>query len=262
MKSKTNSLHLSIVYCLMGVNLLTACRPDKNISLPSAPTWHPFKVDKNLTLDQLVKDGYRLQSMIGGMPQFYKQIGDTTILYDLSNLDCYFKYNNEGELIYNPLPENNPTYAIEEEEITPKENVSSKIHIEANSPTSDTLVNTYQHSAEQWRLQSTANPYFPWDKDSIRDCFQGISYSQYSITLKDIDSSEIVQFIERFDGIIQDSSNWNTQQGEIIYVLYPPVGKVYPVRVEKELYLNQYRLTVIRIDQSQTFEQIYTPTEE
>jgi hypothetical protein len=65
----------------------------KETILPN-PSENPFELSSNLTLESLVKDGYRF----GGMPcdqvQFVKQLGDTLIQYEIE-VDC----NNYGKLI-------------------------------------------------------------------------------------------------------------------------------------------------------------------
>jgi len=67
------------------------------------PPWHPFELRSDLTLDDLVADGYRFSDMPCGMLHFSKTIGDTTIRYYVE-FDCeYYKGTYLGGHVWDYL---------------------------------------------------------------------------------------------------------------------------------------------------------------
>lgn len=155
-----------------------------------------------------MEDGYRLSGVPCGQPIFSKTIGDTTISYDLSSIDCKIY---EGKYVRQSLE-------FEEEEMLP---------MDTNSVDSIQKELEVEEHMEPWfQKYVNADPYYPFDLDSISDCYSFIDYKGYSIGLVNLDSIAIVQFIKNNGGDIVHQ-NWNVTKGGEILVSYRNLGLYY-----------------------------------
>lgn len=190
-----------ILQCVFGL-LFFSCSEEKD----PIPPFHPFEVRSDLTLESLVSDGYRLSGTPCGQPIFSKTIGDTTISYDLSRIDCK---SYEGK------HEREPLYLEEiEMSVDTAKSVQNEIEIEPQPK-------------EPWfQKYVDANPYYPFDPDSIKNCFSDIRWRGFQMGLVNLDSNEIISMLKSYDGTITES-DWNTKIGGIITVYYEPLDIIF-----------------------------------
>ena len=176
----------------------TISKPDVN----HTPIWHPFKLNSNITLEALVMDGYRCFGTPCGQPQFFKTIGDTTIQYDVGQINCDLDGGHDNyQLIGYGLGELDPSIEVKNQ----------------NSETyRDTLLSDseiHDQEVEMWKDRHAINPYFPYDINEVRDCYQGINWRIYTIKLQGIDSLAIVDFVKRNGGYFSAFEDWNAKDG-------------------------------------------------
>ncbi|MFK7758240.1 MAG: hypothetical protein AB8B53_15020 [Flavobacteriales bacterium] len=146
------------------------------------PPWHPFELNSNLTLESLVEDGYRFSSMPCGQVQYVKQLGDTTIQYEVT-IDC----NDYSEA---------PDQTKESKFTQPKGFADYRGDL-------------------TWEQALKANPYYPWDLAKIKDCYERVHWRIFSLNLgQSIDSLLILNYVKKY-GAYMDSSmeNWNSKEG-------------------------------------------------
>ena len=145
------------------------------------PIWHPFIVEKNITLESVVEDGFSFASMPCGQIQYSKTIADTTIQYEI-DIDCSNTWYNL--LLYPNIESDSFHYTSREK--------NGKI---------------YKGSIER-------NKYYPWDIEQVRNCKHKANYSWYIVNLgQSIDSIKVVEFVEKNQASIESSSNWNSEEG-------------------------------------------------
>ena len=154
------------------------------------PPWHPFEVRSDLRLDDLVADGYRFSDMPCGMVHFSKTIGDTTIRYGI-NISCE---TYEGRYVRDPLELSDDL----EESVEPTD--SAQAEAEAT------------RSAMLWELQRLREPYWPFDPDSVRNCYQTNTWRHYWFAMETIDSLAIRQFVLDKGGHLF-AEHWNSTTG-------------------------------------------------
>lgn len=187
---------------------------------PVAPPWHPFELRSDLTLDDLVADGYRVSDMPCGMVHFSKSIGDTSIRYWI-NIDCETyegKYEPEPQL----LLEMNDTIEVE---VIP----SGTEHAETANTEDGASISPSPFSG-----LSMQNPYWPFDADSVRDCYQYHYYRHYWFTMLTVDSLAIRRFVERHGGEIRHEK-WNCSAGGQLEVHYEPNNMVFQCSIAREI---------------------------
>jgi hypothetical protein len=190
--------------------------------LENTPPWHPFELRSDLTLEGLVEDGYRLSAVPCGQPIFSKTIGDTTISYDLSSIDCK---TYEGKYVRDPLE------FEEEEMLIADTNAIDTIHKETE----------VEIQTEPWfKKYVDEDPYYPFDPDSISDRYSLIDYKGYSIGLVNLDSIAIVQFIANNGGRIVQQ-DWNVTKGGQIWVFYQNLGLYYRCDIRPMEFDETYR---------------------
>ncbi|MBK9148823.1 MAG: hypothetical protein IPM12_13525 [Flavobacteriales bacterium] len=167
------------------------------------PPWHPFDLRCDLTLDDLVADGYRVSDMPCGMVHFSKSVGDTTIRYFI-NIQCETyegKYESQ-ELIF---------LESDESEVIPS--------FDQVPDTSRVENSTYE--ANYWGEEAALNPYWPFDADSVRKCYQHHYWRHYWFTMAAIDSMAIRSFVKQHGGDII-CEQWNCSKGGQLVVHYAP----------------------------------------
>ncbi|MBK8227042.1 MAG: hypothetical protein IPK70_07685 [Flavobacteriales bacterium] len=166
---------------------------------PVAPPWHPFELRSDLTLDDLVADGYRVSDMPCGMIHFAKTLGDTTIRYYV-DVDCV-NWSNPREARQALNPE-----VVEEElvEIVPSSDTGSARVSEINW-------------VEEWSKHSAENPYWPFDGDMVRGCHQEILWRHYWFTMDVIDSLAVRRFVAQHEGWMYNEQ-WDCEQGGVFMV--------------------------------------------
>jgi hypothetical protein len=154
------------------------------------PPWHPFEVRSDLRLDDLVADGYRFWDMPCGMVHFSKTIGDTTIRYGI-NISCE---TYEGKYVREPLELSDYL----EDSVEPSDSAAAEEEA--------------TRSAKLWELQRLREPYWPFDPDSVRNCYQTNTWRHYWFTMETIDSLAIRQFVENHGGFLF-AEHWNSTTG-------------------------------------------------
>lgn len=159
------------------------------------PPWHPFELRADLTLDDLVADGYRLSDMPCGMVHFAKTVGDTTIRYWV-NIDCE---DYSGKYVQPSLTE----LELNQEELLaqPADPLDSSSIDAQRSPAPD-----------PWELQRQQDPYWPFDAEEVRQCYQHFYWRHYWFTMASIDSSAILRFVRQHGGLIY-AEDWNCSSG-------------------------------------------------
>ena len=70
----------------IGINIYFLAQVS-NHKVDRKPPWQPFELNPNLTLKSLVDKGYKFAGMPCGQVQYIKEIGDTTIQYEVE-IDC------------------------------------------------------------------------------------------------------------------------------------------------------------------------------
>jgi len=193
------------------------------------PTFHPFEVNPNLTLESLVENGYSCYSMPCGMIIFGKWQGDTLISYQI-DVDCQ-DYSGSWEEEQWQLLE----LELEEEEMIPQavaEEDTNAIEI----PEPDTPV-TYNPHMSQFAEDVAENPYYPFELNEIKGCYQEVLSRSYSFDTDTIDSTALVGFIERYGGrVIDYNLEKNTHRGGSITVYHEKNDLYFVCR----LYDNRY----------------------
>lgn len=202
---------LGIVAALIMVLLVQRTRRNT----PHIPPWHPFEVRSDLTLDDLVADGYRLSDMPCGMVHFAKTLGDTTIRYWI-NIDCT---DYSGKYIE---PER-PDLEFIEEEIVP---------LDASADTISSETKQIPES-NPWMLQSQEDPYWPFDADEVRGCHQHLNVRYYSFTMETIDSLAIRLWVEQHGGIMY-SEDWTCSIGGYFIVKHLMNNLLFDCSISRE----------------------------
>ncbi|MGB1042153.1 MAG: hypothetical protein ACPGU6_02070 [Tenacibaculum sp.] len=181
----------------------------KTENIDRKPPWHPFKLNSNLTLKSIVKDGYRFDSSPCGQVQYIKQIADTIIQYEVG-IDCK---DYKGKHTPNMFPIDESEDEIESE----KEN------------------NSKTKTLEQIIAK---NKYHPWNIKDIKNCYQKINWRVYTIDLgKKIDSLSIKNFINNKGGtIIHLEKKWNTKKGGDFMVLHRDSNLYFHCSIDKKNY--------------------------
>lgn len=149
------------------------------------PPWHPFELNSELTLESIVEDGYRFVAMPCGQVQYLKQVGDTSIQYEVE-VDCnkyVKKFRAEPEFNGEDIPEDTATD-------------SSK-------------------KAQGIEEVVAENKYYPWYPEEIKGCYQNINWRVFTISLgPKIDTLALRKYIEQNGGYIMESTeNWNSPKG-------------------------------------------------
>ncbi|MEZ4757741.1 MAG: hypothetical protein R2817_13005 [Flavobacteriales bacterium] len=171
---------------------------------PRIPPWHPFEMHSDLTLDDLVAAGYRFSDMPCGMVHFSKTMGDTTIRYYV-NIDCR---SCVGKYEEQPLELDQ----VVQEELIPGEAIDS-VAQEREA----------ERAAQAWELEKAQNPYWPFERNEVRSCYQDLRTRGYTFSMETIDSLAIRSFVERNGGYMQ-LEQWNCSTGGQFIVLYPQTG--------------------------------------
>lgn len=179
------------------------------------PPWHPFELRSDLTLDDLVADGYRFSDMPCGMVHFSKSIGDTTIRYGI-NIECNSydgKYEPEP-LVLLDTSESEVIPSFEEEQDT----------VRVGNSTSE---------AYYWRNEGAHNAYWPFDPDSVRDCYQHHYWRHFWFTMEVMDSMAIRSFVKQHGGDII-CEQWNCSTGGQLVVKYSLSEMIFVCRLGQE----------------------------
>lgn len=170
----------------------------------SIPPWHPFEMRSDLTLEDLVAAGYRFSDMPCGMVHFSKTMGDTTIRYSV-DIDCR---SYVGKYEEPPLELDE----VVQEEIIPGEAIDS-VAREREA----------ERAAQAWELEKAQNPYWPFERNEVRSCYQNLRTRGYTISMETIDSLVMRSFVERNGGYMQ-LEQWNCSTGGKFMVFYPKTG--------------------------------------
>lgn len=182
---------------------------------PRVPPWEPFELRSDLTLDDLVADGYRFSDMPCGMIHFSKTIGDTTMRYWV-NIDCA---DYSGKYL---APDYSEVEWNEEEVVPP---------MDAPSDTSSTEPNQAP-DFKRFELDRKQNPYWPFDPDSVRQCYQHLNWRHYWFTMETMDSLAIRQWVEQHDGFMY-TEDWNCSDGGSFVVKHLTNNLTFNVRVRR-----------------------------
>ncbi len=166
------------------------------------PPWHPFKLNSNLTLKSIVKDGYRFDSSPCGQVQYIKQIADTVIQYQVG-IDCFD---------YKGVYEHSMILGIEEDEDL--ESSKTKIISQEKPKTREEMI--------------AENKYYPWNIETTKNCYQKIDWRVFYFSLgAKIDSLFIKKYIENKGGnIVRSTERWNSKEGGS-FMVYNPENNLY-----------------------------------
>jgi len=179
------------------------------------PPWHPFELRSGLTLDDLVADGYRVSDMPCGMVHFSKTIGDTTIRYWV-NIDCEdYRGKHNPQLVLDMIIEEEVIPS--EEEIIPSIDETNRIGMEQD-PKAERPAN--KDTRSPWHEEVALDPYWPFDRNAARHCYQHIYWRHYWFTMETIDSMAIKYFAERY-GCFTYDEQWNCSNGGSFKVSNP-----------------------------------------
>lgn len=171
------------------------------------PPWHPFELRSDLTLDDLVADGYRVSDMPCGMVHFSKTIGDTTIRYWV-NIDCEdYRGKHNPQLAFDMF--------LEEEVIPSAEEITPSVDETTGSgkvldPKTEQPAN--KDTRSPWHEEVALDPYWPFDRNAARKCYQHISWRHYWFTMETIDSMAVKYFANRYGSFTYDEQ-WNCSDG-------------------------------------------------
>ena len=184
------------------------------------PIWHPFELNSNINLDALVANGYRCFAMPCGQPQFIKTIGDTSIRYDVSGIDCnsYEGYSNvsgfetNDEIIH--LTSNN--FQEKEMEVGQEDSLNTN------------------NEKSWWNDLHEENPYYPYQKDEIKNCYQSINWRVFRINMKEIDSLWIVDYVTQNGGMITHYQDWDSKNGGRFLVYHLDSDIYYDCVIDKD----------------------------
>jgi hypothetical protein len=195
--------------------------------IDTSPPWHPFELNSNIDLKSLVEEGYRCYSTPCGQAQFIKIVGDTMIQYDVSSIDC-----NTYEGRYDPS-----IYELEYEEII-QDTISSS-NSDASSKSETVLTDSANHFSglEIWKERHKKNPYYPYDIEEVEDCYQGIDWRVFQISMNNIDSIRIVDYIRKKGGfVITEYQNWNSSAGGDFLVYHDNTDLYFRCSISKDEY--------------------------
>lgn len=198
----------------IALNAILAYQLLKSDEVDRTPPWHPFKLNSELTLESVVKDGYRFASIPCGQVQYTKQIGDTIIQYEVE-VDC-MEYKGQ----YQPFTEDLP-----DEEI-----------VTLNSSEEEELKSDKQK--DTWEEERVLNKYFPWNLNEINDCYQKINWRVFTISLGTaIDSSFVRNYVQNKGGYIMESTGkWNSYSGGSFMVNYHDSNLYFFCTISNENY--------------------------
>ena len=182
---------------------------------PVVPPWHPFELRCDLTLDDLVADGYRVSDMPCGMVHFSKSVGDTTIRYWI-NIQCE---TYEGK--YEP------------QELVFLESDESEVIPSLDQVPDTSRVEQSTNPVNFWGEEAALDPYWPFDADGVRKCYQHHYWRHYWFTMAAIDSMSIRRFVERHGGDII-FEQWNCTVGGQLVVHYSPSNLTFVCKLGHE----------------------------
>jgi hypothetical protein len=177
------------------------------------PPWHPFELNSELTLQSIVKDGYRFAGMPCGQVQYIKNMGNTTIQYEVE-VDCS---SYEGK--YDPHES-----LIEEDTIPPSK----------YEPTSKEIAERRKKYLI-WKKEMIANHYYPWNINDIKDCYQNIWARFFTLNLGEtVDRNFIKSYVRENGGrILNSSDNWDLQNGGTFFVEHVESNLYFQCSIEK-----------------------------
>ena len=157
--------------CILGYMYLKATEVDRS------PPWHPFQLNSELTLESIVEEGYRFTGAPCGQVQFDKQVGNTTIQYEVE-LDCL--PNNGALLFLERLSKSNNHETQEIEEVVSRD-----------------------------------DPYYPYTSKEVKRCPSAINWRYFKLNLgSKIDSSFIRSYVSNNGGrILEYTEQWNATNG-------------------------------------------------
>ena len=195
----------------------------QKLAVDTQPIWHPFVFNPNLHITSLVDHGYRCMDMPCGQPQFVKTVGDTMIQYDLSSIDCgKDEANTIGGFLLN-------ADELEEVELRKPDSVFDAYFYLSDSLRHFQVVNS-------WKERTDANPYYPFIRKEVVDCYQGINFRVYTILLNKVDSMAIIEFVEKHDARMTKYQNWNSKAGGSFMVRHIPSGLYFDCELRKNDY--------------------------
>jgi hypothetical protein len=210
--------------------------------IETTPFWHPFKLNSNISLEALVRNGYRCFSSPCGQPQFIKTIGDTMVQYDVSSIDCK---TYEGHFDITALDLENQEIVLD----TNKVNGLSSADVNIIPQTDSAL---HFNTMDIWKELHTYNPYYPYEYEQIKDCYQGIKWRIFQISMKSIDSLWVENYIVSKGGyIVSDFQNWNAVDGGSFLVYYNETDLYFRCSISKDEYYTwdnekNWNFTIIR----------------
>ncbi len=212
MKRPLLAFALGILATLATVHLVDRARRNK----ARVPPWHPFELRSDLTLDDLVADGYRFSDMPCGMVHFAKTIGDTTIRYHI-NIDCErYKGKHVERLAYDLV-------LVEEEELIFRDEPADTASQVAAAPA----------APDPRELERQQDPYWPIDAKDARRCHQDLSWRHYWFTMETIDSLAIRRWVEQHGGYMY-SEDWNCSTGGDFIVVHLKNNLLFNARIDRD----------------------------
>lgn len=178
--------------------LYLICKPEK---VDRRAPWHPFKLNSELTLKSIVKDGYRFNSSPCGFVQYTKELGDTIIQYEVY-VDC----NKYKKKYSTPFLADLKTFM--------------NSNIKAN------LIPKKANKTIEEEI--TENKFYPWNINEISNCYQKINWRVFTIHLgKTLDYECIRDFVFKKNGyIINDTIKWNAD-GSGSFMVYHSDSYLY-----------------------------------
>jgi len=165
----------------------------KSDDIDRTPPWHPFELNSELTLESIVEDGYKFGAMPCGQVQYYKEVGDTYIQYEVE-VDCE-SYDGHYERDLKLIDEE--IVSIEE----PRDSIEA--------------IKYANESKSAWEEEIAANKYYPWNIDEIDNCYQKVNWRYFSKSLgHKIDSLELRDYVRSNGGFVMATANdWNASSG-------------------------------------------------
>ncbi len=182
-----------------------------------SPPWHPFELNSELTLESIVKAGHKFKGMPCGQVQYFKEIGDTYIQYEVE-VDCN-TYNGHYESDYD--------LAVEEFGTLVKDSIKNEGKSDKNEkPREEEIV---------------SNKYYPWNIDEIKNCYQKVNWRYFSKSLgQSIDSLDLIDFIESNGGsVLTTARDWNSKKGGAFVVHHSESDLYFHCLVRKENFEKQ-----------------------